>query len=344
MPYLIIAALIALGVWQYRRYRSGMLTLPGEKPATPEQVVRAEIPPALQSAILDLIYNGRDPQSMHVMAGELEKYGFFDAAKILHKRAEELTILQGQVDAILIARGLNPSLVTPALREAIFQQIVKGTTVPSMPTPRVPETPAPSALDTAMQELRNEIGVLDTEYGALDRQIRTLTAPSPAFLRAWNEALVSWRSFVLLIERMTLQDFARFLPSTRDDLQLFRDVLVARRLDYARELGVQSSVPQAPPGPGAQAQIPPGTVPTRFVSRGIVLRNPELPLREVPDDSSRAIVFAPVGASITITDTFGDFYLVTYQGQRGWARKSDVSIAANPPATIPGGAIRRGIQ
>lgn len=93
MPYLIIAALAALGYWGYTRTRPGMALLPGNgsRPAaTPEQIVIAEAP-SLQREILDLLRNGRNPVAMHAAAGELEKYGFFDAAMLLHKRADELT-------------------------------------------------------------------------------------------------------------------------------------------------------------------------------------------------------------------------------------------------------------
>ena len=341
MPYLLIAALIAIGVWQYRRYQSGLPALPGAKPVTPEQVVRAEIPPALQNAILDLIYNGRDPQSMHDMASELEKYGFFDAAMLLHKRADVLATLQRQVDAVLVARGLNPAIVSPALREAILQEVMRAVPViptsPIMPTPQTTQT----ALEVAMQELRNEVGALDTEYGALDRQIRALTS-SPPFVNSWNQQLTAWRSFALIIERVSAQVTQSAIANYREDFGLFRDALIARRAEYARELGIQSSVPQAPPGPVAQAEVPAGTVPTRFSSRGTVLRSPVLNLRSNPDDVSAIVISAPVGSSIVVTNSSGNYYLVTYQSQSGWARKTDVSIAANPPSTVPGGGIRRG--
>ena len=344
MPYLLIAVLIALGVWQYRRYQSGLPALPGARPATPEQVVRAEIPPALQNAILDLIYNGRDPQSMHDMASELERYGFFDAAMLLHKRADLIATVQRQVDAVLIGRGLNPSTAAPALREAILQEILKSPlVVPAVPSvPGMPSsTPTPqSALEAAIRDLRNEIGALDTEYGALDRQIKTSPLPVQMLIN-WNAALASWRAFVLTSERVAPATLAD--PQFSRDIANFRQMLATWRDTFARELGIPFGVPQAPPGPVAQAQIPAGTVPTRFSSRGTALRNPDLPLREVADDSSRTIISAPIGASIVVTDTVGDFYLVTYQGQKGWARKSDVSIAVNPPVTIPGG-IRRGAQ
>ena len=342
MPYLLIAALIALGVWQYRRYQSGLPALPGAKPVTPEQVVRAEIPPALQNAILDLIYNGRDPQSMHDMASELEKYGFFDAAMLLHKRADVIATFQRQVDAVLVSRGLNPATVSAALRESILQEVMR--VAPVIPTP--PSTPTPqssqTALEVAMQELRNEIGVLDTEYGALDRQVRALTSPNSAFVRSWNDTLAAWRSFALIIERAPAQVTQAAIANYREDFQMFRDALATRRAEYARELGVQSSVPQAPPGPVAQAEVPAGTVPTRFSSRGTVLRSPVLNLRSNPDDVSAIVISAPVGSSIVVTNSSGNYYLVTYQSQSGWARKTDVSIAANPPSTVPGGGIRRG--
>ena len=340
MPYLLIALLIALGVWQYRRYQSGLPALPGARPATPEQVVRAELPSALQSAILDLIYNGRDPQSMHDMASELEKYGFFDAAMLLHKRADELTVLQRQVDAILVARGLNPSAVSPALRETLLQEVIR-TPVPSVPVPQPPT--APTAQDVAIRELRNEIGVLDTEYGALDRQIKV----GPVSLQTgWNTALGSWRAFVLTFERIALARFSdpQFVRDLFSDVANFRQALATWRDNYARELGIQTAVPQTPPGPVAQAEIPAGTVPTLFSSRGTVVRSPVLNLRSNPDNTSAIVTSAPVGAAILVTSTSGDFYLVTYQGQSGWAPKSGVSIAANPRGTIPGaaGGILRG--
>ena len=343
MPYLLIAALIAIGVWQYRRYQSGLPALPGAKPVTPEQVVRAEIPPALQNAILDLIYNGRDPQSMHDMASELERYGFFDAAMLLHKRADVLATLQRQVDAVLVSRGLNPTTASPALREAILQEVMRAApAVPAPPSMPIPQT-SQTALEVAMQELRNEIGVLDTEYGALDRQIRALTSPSPTFVTTWNQQLAAWRSFALIIERTPAQVTQAVIANYREDFQMFRDALAVRRTEYARELGIKSSVPQAPPGPIAQAEVPAGTVPTRFSSRGTVLRSPVLNLRSNPDDVSAIVISAPVGSSIVVTNSSGNYYLVTYQSQSGWARKTDVSIAANPPVAIPGG-IRRGAQ
>lgn len=342
MPYLLIALLIALGVWQYRRYQSGLPALPGARPATPEQVVRAELPPALQSAILDLLYNGRDPQSMHDMASELEKYGFFDAAMLLHKRADELAVLQRQVDAILAARGLNPTTVTPSLRETLLQEVIKMPTVSPAPRP-IPPPAGPTAQDVAIRELRNEIGVLDTEYGALDRQIKV----GPVSLQTgWNTALGSWRAFALTFERIALPRFAdpQFVRDLYSDVANFRQALATWRDNYARELGIQTTVPQTPPGPVAQAEIPAGTVPTLFSSRGTVVRSPVLNLRSNPDNTSAIVTSAPVGAAILVTSTSGDFYLVTYQGQSGWAPKSGVSIAANPRGTIPGaaGGILRG--
>lgn len=83
MPILIISALIlaGLGYWQYTRPKG---------PLTPQQVVSAEAP-SLSKEIMDLYANGRNPQAMHRAAEELEKYGFFDSAALLRKRADDLT-------------------------------------------------------------------------------------------------------------------------------------------------------------------------------------------------------------------------------------------------------------
>ena len=347
MPYLIIAALIAFGVWEYRRYRSGLPLLPGAAPASPEQVVRAEIPPALQNAILDLIYNGRDPESMNEFASELERYGFFDAAMLLHKRADALVILQRQVDAILTSRGLNPVTATPALREAVMQEILRGTvatpgtTGPSVPAP-------PSALEVGFRELRNEIGVLDTEYGALDRQIKALPSLTAQQAASWNTAITSWRNFAVTFERIQPTAWsAEFFRDLTANVASFRQTLETWRSEYARALGVQAPVPQAPPGPaGGGAEVPAGTVPTFFSSRGTVVSGPVLNLRSRPDFTSAIVTSAPIGASIVVTSSSGDFYLVTYQDKTGWAPKAGVSIAADPRATIPGaaGGILRGAR
>ena len=133
MPYLIIAALLAIGYWGYTRSRAGVPLLPGgaTRPTTPEQIVRTDVPPAISNEVLDLLRNGRDPQSMHDVATEMEKYGFFDAAMLLHKRADELAILQRRVDEILTGRGLNPATASPTLREAILQGLMLVPTAPS---------------------------------------------------------------------------------------------------------------------------------------------------------------------------------------------------------------------
>ena len=349
MPYLIIAALIALGVWQYRRYRSGMLTLPGGKPATPEQVVRAEIPPALQGAIFDLLYNGRDPESMDEVAAELERYGFFDAAMLLHKRADVLAALQRQVDTVLTSRGLNPAAATPALREAVLQEILRGTVLP-VPGTTGPSMPTPvSAIEAAFRDLRNEVGLLDTEYGALDRQIKVLPSLTPQQLNSWNIVLRLWREFALAFERITIVQLStdRELFSTLTaSIANSRRVLERWRDDYTRELGILSAVPQAPPIPAGGAEVPAGTVPSLFSSRGTVIRGPVLDLRSAPDYTSAIVTSAPLGASIVVSQTSGDFYLVTYLGKTGWAPKGGVSIAANPRGTIPGaaGGILRGTR
>lgn len=353
MPYLIIAALIVLGVWNYRRYKSGLPVLPGAAPVSPEQVVRAEIPPALQGAIFDLLYNGRDPESMDEVATELERYGFFDAAMLLHKRADVLEALQQQVDMVLISRGLNPAAVTPALREAVLQEILRGTALPvpgGAPGTTGPGMPTPvSAIEAAFRDLRNEVGLLDTEYGALDRQIKVLPSLTPQQLTSWNIVLRLWREFALAFERITIVQLStdRELFSTLTaSVANSRRVLERWRDDYARALGIVTAVPQAPPIPAGGAEVPAGTVPSLFSSRGTVIRGPVLDLRSTPDYTSAIVTSAPLGASIVVSQTSGDFYLVTYLDKTGWAPKGGVSIAANPRGTIPGaaGGILRGTR
>ena len=251
MPYLIIAALLAIGYWGYTRSRAGVPLLPGgaTRPTTPEQIVQTDVPPAISNEVLDLLRNGRDPQSMHDVATEMEKYGFFDAAMLLHKRADELAILQRRVDEILTGRGLNPATASPTLREAILQGLMLVPTAPSAPAPR---TPTPEESATA---LRNAVGVLDTAYGTLDREIRAIIVTRP-FLTEWNQVLAAWRSFALSVERGT--------PATppaaglTEDLNMFRELLIVWRARYLAQKGapvVEAPVPQAPPA-GPQVANP----------------------------------------------------------------------------------------
>lgn len=112
MPLLLLA-LVALGVWGYTRpggFRGLLSTpMPGS-PATPEQIIRTDAP-QLANEIIDLFRNGRNVQAMHAVATELEKDGFFEAAALLHKRADVL--MGASVDpaaqdaAALAARNLR---------------------------------------------------------------------------------------------------------------------------------------------------------------------------------------------------------------------------------------------
>ena len=253
MPYLIVAALIALGYWGYTRSRTGRPLLPGASTTrTPEAIVRADVPPTISNEVLDLLRNGRDPQSMHDVATEMEKYGFFDAAMLLHKRADELAILQQRVDAILVGRGLNPATASPTLREAILQGLMLVQPSPTAPSAPSPRTPTPEEAATA---IRNAVGVLDTDYGNLDREIRSIIV-TPQFLTGWNQLLVSWRSFALGVERST----PAALPAMAEDLRMFRELLINWRARFLVQKGapvVEAPVPQAPPpGPGTQAANP----------------------------------------------------------------------------------------
>lgn len=86
MPYLIVGVLLALGYWGYRAFGATSTSL---SRGTRDEVVASEAP-LLAKEILDLLQNGRNPQAMHAAATELEKYGFFNSAILLHKRAEQL--------------------------------------------------------------------------------------------------------------------------------------------------------------------------------------------------------------------------------------------------------------
>lgn len=89
MPILLISALLlaGFGYWEYTRIKAGLPLLPfGE---SPEQVATRDTP-LLSKEVLDLYYNGRDAQAMHAAAATLEKYGFFDAGMLLHKRADAI--------------------------------------------------------------------------------------------------------------------------------------------------------------------------------------------------------------------------------------------------------------
>lgn len=153
MPLLIIAALIAAGYWGYTLGKPGItLALPtrrdpegptfellGPTPlvppkagtAVPEQVVAVAIEaPTLTKEILDLLSNGQNPVAMHAAASELEKYGFFDAALLLHKRADELIPTAGQTSTIpafggtsaVPANAMADGLLQSQLRDAAIRE------------------------------------------------------------------------------------------------------------------------------------------------------------------------------------------------------------------------------
>lgn len=89
MPILLISALLlaGFGYWEYTRIKAGLPLLPfGE---SPEQVAARDTP-LLSKEVLDLYYNGRNAPAMHAAAATLEKYGFFDAGMLLHKRADAI--------------------------------------------------------------------------------------------------------------------------------------------------------------------------------------------------------------------------------------------------------------
>ena len=294
MPLLIISALIlvaGLGYWEYIRPKG---------PRTPQQVVADEAP-ALNKEILDLYFNGRDPQAMHLAASELEEYGFFDSAMLLHKRADQLAQM--------------------------------GAATP--PAPGMPGAPAPttqSALDAGIRDLRNEVGALDTQYAALNQQVQSAPAAlSPSFRANWGTSNRIWQLFVVDFERSTASpmQLATFQNLTTRAAEL-RRVLISSQADFAREIGVISSVPQASPGPAAQAELPPGAVPTRFATRATATRSPILEARFRPDSVSAIITSIPLGGSVLVTSSItnpaGDFYLVNYQGQTGWVPKQFVSL------------------
>lgn len=126
MPLLLIA-IIAASYWGYTRGKSDLPFFPAFPPfggtGVPPGAQVAPIPPVpagtpilpvpvgtpilpvpamsqaagpnpLTKEIMDLLRNGQNPVAMHAAANELEKYGFFDAALLLHKRAEELSLAQ----------------------------------------------------------------------------------------------------------------------------------------------------------------------------------------------------------------------------------------------------------
>jgi len=254
MPILLlgILALFGFGYWEYKRGAFGLkgntspkgLPPPMPSNATPQQVVTADAP-GLANEILDLLYNGRDPRAMHAVASELEKDGFFDAAAILHNRANEL-------EAARVPQGAPPPPFGPPPNQQGGGGIPPGT---------VPGTPAPQGLDAAVQEIRNEIGRLDNLYGGLDKQIRTL--PSDAGREAsWNTAITSWRRFALDFERMSSTPRSFETPGVivalRKSLDDFRTTLATWQAEYAAAAGLAGNVPQqAPAGPSIVNQAGP---------------------------------------------------------------------------------------
>lgn len=237
MPFLIFGAiaLFGLGYWFKTKNYKG---LPPQLPpnATPQQIVSQDAP-SLAKEILDLLYNGTDPNAMHAVASELEKDGFFDAAAILHKRAAELDALR-----------------TPAQSGPPPNQQGGG----GIPPGTVPGTPAPQVLDAALRDIRNEVGRLDTMYGGLNRQIQAL--PSNATRQAgWNTAITSWRTFAQDFERLSSNPRSFETPGVvaglLKALSDFRTTLATWQAEYAAAAGIASSVPQqAPAGPGIANQ------------------------------------------------------------------------------------------
>lgn len=248
MPILLLGllALFGFGYWEYTRGRKAVPGLPPALPptATPQQIVTADAP-SLANEILDLLYNGRDPRAMHAVASELEKDGFFDAAAILHNRANELE-----------AAARTPQAPTPQAPPPPF----------GPPPPAPPQAPQggtqAAVLEAAIRDIRNEVGRVDTLYGTLDRQMRSL-APNAGRDASWNTAITSWRRFALDFERAPAGSGYEEFGGPTGLLKLlsdFRTTLATWQAEYAREVGLAAVPQQAPAGPtiatGPQRNVP----------------------------------------------------------------------------------------
>lgn len=247
MPILLlgILALFGFGYWYTKKAPLPPGLPPAMPPtATPQQVVTADAP-SLANEILDLLYNGRDPRAMHAVASELEKDGFFDAAAILHNRANELD----------------------AARAPQSPQAPQGAQAPPPPFAPPPQAPpqAPqggtqaAVLEAAIRDIRNEVGRIDTLYGTLDRQMRSLAVSAATANRdaSWNTAILSWRRFALDFERApTPSEYQEFGGPTGllKLLSDFRTTLATWQAEYAREVGLAPVPQQAPAGPTIATQ------------------------------------------------------------------------------------------
>lgn len=109
MPILLISALLlaGFGYWEYIRLKAV-----AGAPQTPQQIAASDTP-LLSKEVLDLYFNGRDPQAMHSAAARLEEYDFFDSAMLLHKRADQLSAVAPPVIPGIPAQSSQPTQVPP---------------------------------------------------------------------------------------------------------------------------------------------------------------------------------------------------------------------------------------
>lgn len=215
MPILLISALLlaGLGYWEYMRLKAGLPLLPSYDeisgaPRTPEQIAKTDTP-LLEKEVLDLYYNGRDGQAMHRAAMELEKYGFFDSALLLHKRADQLL-------------ASLPSVTSPS-----------GL---SSPPPMTPDD------NPTLRNLLAEVAKVNESYSVLDRQVQPLTNLTPKFLQSWTTIRDDWRSFFSYIERLNSVQQIPLIPSISEELIVYRKKLAVQQKAFETELGIFSPI------------------------------------------------------------------------------------------------------
>ena len=306
--YLIIAALLALGYWGYTRTRSGLPLLPGAT-RTPAQVAASELPPELSVAFLDLLNNGRNAQAMHAAATELERYGFFESAMLLHKRADELTPPPA---------GQAPLPRVPPI-------------IPLPPGVIPPGTPADTA--AAIQSVRSQMGALNLQWEDLNLLIRQFT---PQRIAEWNNALNRWRQFYtqpvtpLNVAQVTTE--FRGQQNALDGWRIYYD-----RTRSATAPSVTAPVPTTPPqAPTVVEQIPPGTF-VPLTARGTISR--PINVRAQPDMTSPILAAMTANTAVNIIGSMGDYYQINYQGNIGWLPKTAITLS-----TIQDPGVRRGIS
>lgn len=324
MPYLLIALLAALGYWGYTRTRSGMPLLPGAT-RTPEQVVAADVPTTLSKEVLDLYYNGRNAQAMHAAASELEKYGFFDAARLLHKRAEVLS-------------GAPPSdEITPSGSMPGGIVLTPPVQIPSTPIPTNGGTAQPAQPMQSAEDVRYQILALDQAYSAFEASIRSPNAPiyPSEMVQRWTQWLAQWRSFrtdILNSTNLNLTEAYQYIASFRQSLRDWQNAfqVEADRAEAqaaaARRAAEAAAAAAAAAQAAAQSPIQPFSL---AGTEGIVLPTLNQPLKvyDAPSVFSREASQISPGGVVTILDetepgSITGFYQVRYGRATGWVQKA----------------------